>query len=61
MLTAYLTALHADAGPVAAFKSWRARSITITGAHQIHVDDRVIDAGGAVALALRPLSLSILA
>ena len=61
MLTAYLSALQAGEGAAAEFKSWRARSISITGANRIHVDDRVIDAGGSISIGIRPLSLSILA
>jgi diacylglycerol kinase (ATP) len=61
MLAAYLSALQAGSVAAASFKSWRAREITIAGADHIHVDDRVIEAGGSIAINLRPLSLSILA
>lgn len=61
MLTAYLSALQAGEDAAAEFKSWRARAISITGANRIHVDDRVIDAGGSISIGIRPLSLSILA
>lgn len=60
MLTAYLNALQAGDRPVAGFKPWRARSIAITGAERIHVDDRVIDAGRSISIGIKPSSLSIL-
>jgi diacylglycerol kinase (ATP) len=60
-LAAYLSALQGGSAVKGHLKSWRAKAIEITGADQIHIDDRVIDTGGAVSIGLRPLSLSILA
>ena len=61
MLAGYLAALQTGPVPAASFKSWRAREITIAGAEHLHVDDRVIDAGGDMTVTMQPLSLSILA
>jgi diacylglycerol kinase (ATP) len=60
MLCAYLSALQAGSDASGRFKSWRARAISITGADRLHVDDRVIEAGGSISIGMRPLSLSIL-
>ena len=61
MLGAYLSALQAGSESSAAFKSWRVRQLSITGADRLHVDDRVMDAGGSVSIGIQPVSLSILA
>ena len=61
MLVEYLTALRDGSDVKGGLKSWRVRAVEISGANQIHVDDRVIDAGGSISIELRPLSLSILA
>jgi diacylglycerol kinase (ATP) len=61
MLCAYLSALLEGSATSADFKSWRAREIAIRGADRLHVDDKVIAAGGSIAIGIRPLSLSILA
>ena len=46
----------------AGLRSWRARSVEISGADRIHIDDRVTAAGGAtIRIAMRPAALSILA
>ena len=61
VLTAYLSALQAGADSCAAFKSWRAKTVTIAGADRIHVDDRVVETGEPISINLQPVSLSILA
>lgn len=61
VLIEYLSALLEGSDAKGDLKSWRARTIGITGADRIHVDDCVIDSGGSISIGLRPLSLSILA
>ena len=60
-LSDHLSALQGGAVSAAGFKSWRVRAVAITGADRVHVDDRVIDAGGSIRIETRPLTLSILA
>jgi diacylglycerol kinase (ATP) len=61
-LVAYLTALSSGATAPAAFRSWRVKTIAIAGADRLHVDDRVMDAGGQpFSIGIHPRSLAILA
>ena len=61
MLEAYLSALQDGSDEPAGFKSWRARSVEITGADRMHVDDQVVDVEGPISISTRPSLLRILA
>jgi diacylglycerol kinase (ATP) len=61
MLFDYLSALQAGSDVKGALKSWRAKTLEISGADRLHVDDRVTDSSGSISLRLKPQSLSILA
>ena len=61
-LVAYLKAAASGRPVPAEFKSWRVKTIEIAGADGLHVDDRVMDAGGSpVSIGIHPRSLAILA
>ena len=61
-LVVYLKALGNGATAPAGFRSWRVKTIEIAGAERLHVDDRVMDAGGLpFSIGIHPRSLAILA
>jgi diacylglycerol kinase (ATP) len=62
MLDAYLTALQSGTAAHAAFKSWRAGTVEISGSDQIHVDDQIVSVTTSpIVLSIRPSALAILA
>jgi diacylglycerol kinase (ATP) len=61
-LATYLATLGADSPARAGFRSWQVKTIEISGADRLHVDDRVMDAGGsAFSIGIHTRSLAILA
>ena len=61
-LMAYLTSLGSNGASPAGFRSWRVKTVEITGADRLHVDDRVIATDGVpLPIGIHPRSLAILA
>ena len=60
-LANYLQALRDGSTRDAGFKSWRVPTIEVTGAHRMHVDDRIEAVSGAVKISVAPSALTVLA